>query len=102
MNVVPSIVAFHEACERLVDQAGLSPEWIYRIKKIMGSIDALEDKVYLKTIKGKETLLECIEKARFLKSHSDSNDFSYRLLTDLEMTCEELLVQSYRFRIKAG
>ncbi|MDR3569986.1 MAG: hypothetical protein P4L43_18340 [Syntrophobacteraceae bacterium] len=102
MNLSPSIVAFHGACERLVDRSGLSPEWTYRIRKIMGSIDALEDKVYLKTLKGKETLLQCIEKANFLKDHSDSSDFSYRLLTDLEMTCEELLVQCYQFRIKAG
>ncbi len=97
-----SIVEFHEACERLANQRESSPEWTYRIQKIMDSIDALDDKVYLKTVKGKETLLQCIQKAIFLIELSDSNDLSYRLLTDLEMTCEDLLVQCCQFRIKAG
>ncbi len=102
MNAPPTIVEFQNVCAGLLGQAGVSPEWAYRIRKMMDSIAALDDKVYLKTLKGKETLLECIEKAISLKKHSGSNDLSHRLLTDLERTCEELLVQSYQFRIKAG
>jgi hypothetical protein len=102
MKALPPIVEFQNACAKLVDRPGLPPEWTYRITKVMDSIAALDDKVFMKTLKGQETLLKCIEKATFLKEHSASNDFSYRLLTDLEMTCEELLVQCYQFRIKAG
>ncbi|MGC9196616.1 MAG: hypothetical protein ACP5IL_14365 [Syntrophobacteraceae bacterium] len=102
MNAPLSIVEFQNACAKLVDRPGLAPEWTYRITKVIDSMAALEDKVFLKTLKGQETLLECIRKAIFLKEHSYSNDLSYLLLTDLEMTCEELLVQCCQFRIKAG
>lgn len=103
MSAAPSTAEFQNVCVKLLEQPGVSSEIAYRISKLMENIAALDDKVYLKTLKGKDTLSRCIEKAMSLQKHlSDSSDFPYRLLTDLEMSCEGLLVQSYQFRIKAG
>jgi len=94
---------FCNACAALLTQPGLSPELAYRIKKMKDGVAPIHDKMYLKTLKGEETLLKCIEKTRFVKQHlSDLDDVLYSLLTDLEMTCDDLITRTYEFRVKAG
>jgi hypothetical protein len=94
---------FCNTCRALLVGAELFPEATYRIRKMADRVTPVVDRVYLKTLKGRETLLECIVKARRVGEHLNrDDDLLYRLLTDLEMTCEGLLKQAYEFRIKAG
>ncbi len=94
---------FCNCCESFFAVPGLSPELTYRIDKLKDTVAPLEGKVYLKTLKGRETLLKCIEKLNFIKDRPTGDvDALFRLLTDLEIACDDLLVHTYEFRIKAG
>ncbi len=103
MDVRLKVEEFASTCEVILARPGLSPEVSYRIRKLMERVAPVSDRVYLKTLKGGETLLKCIEKAEIVGAHLDAEDESlYRLITDLEITCEALLTVTYEFRIKAG
>jgi hypothetical protein len=103
MNVRLIVREFRDVCAALLAQQEVSAEFAYRIEKLMDSVAPIDDKMYLKTLKGQESLLQCTEKARLVKEHLACRDVSpYRLLTDLELTCEDLLNTTYEFRIKAG
>lgn len=91
------------ACGQVLARPDVSLEVRYRMRKLIDRVAPVADRTYLKTLKGGETLLQCSEKARMVADHLDGDeDHVYRLLTDLEMTCEGLLKQAYEFRIKAG
>jgi hypothetical protein len=92
-----------KACGLILARPGLSREVGYRVRKLADRVSPVADRVYLKTLKGREILLRCAEKAKIVNDHLDGDeDLLYQLLTDLEMTCEGLLKQAYEFRIKAG
>jgi hypothetical protein len=87
----------------ILEQRSLSQEVEYRIRKMMDRMTPLLGKMYLKTVKGREFILQCAEKTGRLLDHLDSNDEQlYYILTDLEKTYEDLLKRTYEFRIKAG
>lgn len=91
------------AWKDLLEQAGLSSEVDYRVRKMLNRMTPLLDKTYLKTVKGQEIILECAEKTRRLQHQLNSNEeHFYFSLTDLEKTYEDLLKKTYEFRIIAG
>ncbi len=89
--------------EDLLEQTGLSPEVDYRIRKMINRMTPLLNKMYLKTVKGQEMVLQCAEKTRRIQHQLNSNkEDVYFSLTDLEKTYEDLLKRTYKFRIIAG
>ena len=94
---------FRNECLTMLDRPGLSPELEYRMRKILDRFLPLMDKMYLKTVKGTETVSLCIAKAKKVGDHVGADDETlYKLLTDLENTHEDFLNRAYEFRIKAG
>jgi hypothetical protein len=89
--------------ESIVQLKRLHPEIKYRIEKLVHRIAPLSDKMFLKTVKAHQLLVECREKTAALKNQieSDGNNAFY-LLTNLEKTFEDLVKKTYEFRIKAG
>ncbi|MDR3554297.1 MAG: hypothetical protein P4L55_06050 [Syntrophobacteraceae bacterium] len=94
---------FCNICAALLAQPGLPCEFRYRIGKLIDSVIPIDGKVYLKTLRGKEILRQCIEIANSVEHDLIRNDdLPYRTLTALEITCNDLLNRTYEFRIKAG
>jgi hypothetical protein len=89
--------------QALLARNGLSPEVAYRLGKIIQGLSPLLDRLYLKTLKGQELLLVCLEQTGALEDRlqAPGKDF-YLLLTSLEKTYEDLLQKIYEFRVKAG
>jgi len=103
MDVRLMVEQFRRVSGALMARPGIPAEAAYRIRKMMDRVAPVADKVYLKTLKGGEMLLQCTEKAGIIGEHLNGDeDLLYLLLTDLETTCEELLKGVYEFRIKAG
>ena len=89
--------------ESILVREGLSPEVTYRLAKIRQGLLPLLDRLYLKTLKGKELLLEGMEQTRrLLGGLRVSDENFYLLLTDLEKTYADLLQKLYEFRVKTG
>ena len=89
--------------EDLLEQTELSPEVDYRIRKMINRMTPLLNKMYLKTVKGQEMVLQCAEKTKRLQDQLNSNgEHVYYFLTNLEKTHEDLLKKTYEFRIIAG
>ena len=97
------VLELRDIWESMVQMERLHPEIAYRIEKLVHRIAPLADKVFLKTVKARELLVECREKTAALQNQieSDGNNAFY-LLTNIEKTFEDLLRKTYEFRIKAG
>lgn len=88
--------------ETLREEA-IAPEAAYRIRKLLERTFPLTNKLFVKTLKGKEMITHCVRKTLVVRSHlTDPDDHLYRLLTDLEKSYESLLKKTYEFRVKAG
>jgi hypothetical protein len=89
--------------ESILCQEGLSLEVTYLLAKIWQSLLPLLDRLYLKTLKGQELLLEGLEQGRRLLDGLRVPDENfYLLLTDLENTYANLFQKLYEFRVKTG
>ena len=89
--------------ESMTQVEGLHPEIEYRMKKLVHRIAPLTDKIFIKTVKAREMLVECREKTTALQNQIESDgDRTFFLLTNLEKTFEDLLRKTYDIRIKAG
>lgn len=89
--------------ESMVKMKRLHPEIAYRIEKLAHRIVPLADKIFLKTVRARQLLMECREKTVLLQNQIDSHENSvFHILTNLEKTFEYLLTKTYEFRIKAG
>lgn len=89
--------------EAILAQDGLSPEVAYRLGKIRQGLLPLVDRLYLKTLKGQELLVECLEQTEALNGRIQAPDHNlYLLLTNLEKIYEDLLQKIFEFRVKAG
>jgi hypothetical protein len=87
----------------MVQMKHLHPEIAYRIEKLVHRIAPLADKIFLKTVKARELLMECREKTGALQNQIDSHgNNAFYVLTTLEKTFEHLLTKTYEFRVKAG
>jgi hypothetical protein len=89
--------------QHLLDLGKLSREAEYRIRKLVDRTAPIEDKIFLKTVKGQELISQCAEKTRDLRAQLGvPGDGMYQSLTELEACYEKLLKQTYEFRVKAG
>lgn len=82
---------------------GLSGEMIYRIEKLILRLDAVADKVFVKTVKAHELLRECGQLTEQFRSvwHQQRHT-ALILLTRLEDRLDDLVQKAYAFRVKAG
>ncbi|MEW6349429.1 MAG: hypothetical protein AB1646_10235 [Thermodesulfobacteriota bacterium] len=89
--------------ECLLAREALSQEGDYRIRRLIRRTRSLRDKMFLKTVKGRELVLLCIELTRALDDHvRSSRQGFYRQLTALEDAFHDLLRKTVEFRVKAG
>ena len=87
----------------MIEAKHLHPEIAYRFGKLADRMVPLADKIFLKTVRARQLLLECREKTVLLQDLIESNgNDTFLLLTNLEKTFEHLLTKTYEFRIKAG
>ncbi len=89
--------------ESVLERETVSPEADYRIRKLIMRTRPMKDKMFLKTVKGRELILVCIELTNALQDAVRSGRQGvYRQLTVLENAYDELLRRTYEFRVKAG
>jgi hypothetical protein len=102
-HIEVTLIELSHAWESLLDLEGISSESGYRIRRLIDRAQPLADKMFLKTVKGREMILQCWEKTRVLRGQLESRgERLYSALTELERLYEELLKRAYEFRIKAG
>jgi hypothetical protein len=89
--------------ESLLQVERMSAESEYRIRRLIDRALPLADKMFLKTLKGREMMLQCAEQTLLVRNELESRGVRlYEALTELEKTYEDLLKKAYEFRIKAG
>ena len=89
--------------EGLMESALLSEEATYRISKLIERSLSIEGKMFLKTLKGQDLIVQCAERTRALREElTMPGDTVYKGLTELEECYEELLRKTSEFRVKAG
>ena len=87
----------------MVQMKRLHPEIAYRMEKLVHRLAPLTDKIFLKTVRAHQLLMECREKTVELQNQIESHgNNTFQVLTDLEKTFEYLLTKTYEFRVKAG
>ncbi|MDQ7781747.1 MAG: hypothetical protein RDU20_02630 [Desulfomonilaceae bacterium] len=98
-----SVLELCSLWESILEEEGLSEEVHYRIRKLIDRTRALTDKMFVKTLKGREMIAECADMSRAVQDHvSADRDRLYSLLTHLESVHEDFLKKTYEFRVKAG
>jgi hypothetical protein len=89
--------------ERLLQAQNMSEESAYRIRRLIERSLPLADKMFLKTIRGREMVLQCAERTLLVRDELESRgERVYETLTELEKIYEDLLKKAYEFRVKAG
>lgn len=75
----------------------------YRMQKLSTRLAAVVDKIFIKTVKARDLLLECLQLTEQFQSELDRNaSTNYELLTRLERCVDDLVRKTYEFRVKAG
>ncbi len=78
-------------------------EVAYRLTRLHQTLAPLADRLYLKTIRGRELLQDCQSQTEALGSRLAAPDLGfYRRLTALEDTVALLQREIHEFRVKAG
>jgi len=89
--------------ESILKEDGLSTEVRYRFRKLIDRTRPMVDKMFVKTLKGREMIVECANITRTVQDHVRfDQDRLYILLTHLETVYEDFLTRTYEFRVKAG
>jgi hypothetical protein len=89
--------------EQLLQVEMMPAELEYRIRRLIDRAPPLADKMFLKTLKGREMILQCAEQTLVVRTELESGGVRiYEALTELEKTYEDLLKKTYEFRVKAG
>jgi len=82
---------------------GLAREFVYRFEKLVLTLDAIADKLFVKTVKAHQILSECEHLTEQFRSERGKHHYrSLVLLTRLEGLIDGLIKETYEFRIKAG
>ncbi len=82
---------------------GIAREFVYRFEKLALTLDAIADKLFIKTVKAHQILLESEQLTEQFKSELGKHHHrSLVLLTRLESLIDGLAKETYEFRIKAG
>lgn len=80
-----------------------SIEITYRLEKLILRLDAVADKIFIKTAKAHTILLKCIQLTeQFHSKINKHRDAAFLLLTHLEGCVNDLVQKTHEFRIKAG
>jgi hypothetical protein len=89
--------------EKLLQEETMPSELSYRIHRLIDRSLALTDKMFLKTLKGREMIWQCAEQTLLVRNELESGgNRLYETLTELEKIYEDLLKKTYQFRVKAG
>lgn len=91
------------AWEELLHQLEPASEVAYRLTRLHQTLAPLADRLYLKTVRGRELLLDCQTQTAGLKAQLAAPDLTFfRRLTTLEDTVALLQREVHEFRVKAG
>jgi hypothetical protein len=75
----------------------------YRFQKLVYKMDAVYDKVFLKTVHARQILESCLHLTEQIEARIAGNrETPFILLTDLEKRIDDLVRKTHAFRIKAG
>ncbi len=89
--------------ERIIRQEDLSTEARYRIRRLIDRTLPLVDKMFVKTVKGREMITRCADITRGIQDDVRSDhERLYSHLTHLETVYDDFLRKTYEFRVKAG
>jgi hypothetical protein len=87
----------------IIAAKGLTGELAYRIEKLIQRLDVIVDKIFVKTVKANNILLECETLTKQFKSELDKpHNKTLLLLTRLEDQIDGLVSETLAFRVKAG
>jgi hypothetical protein len=97
------LVRLDSSWRSIVAANRLTGEFVYRIEKLLLRLDVVADKIFIKTVKAHEILLECVQLTEQFKSELNKrHDSALLLLTRLESCIDDLVKKTHEFRIKAG
>jgi hypothetical protein len=88
----------------IIADSGSTREIGYRMEKLVLRLDVVVDKIFVKTVKAHEMLLDCIqltEQFQTERIHPDDTA-ALVLLTRLESRVDDLVKKTHEFRVKAG
>ncbi|MFH0730968.1 MAG: hypothetical protein V2B19_32070 [Pseudomonadota bacterium] len=89
--------------ETIRDGIELPAEIAYRVDRLTQRLDAISEKMFLKTVNARQMLFDCEQLTQQLTSCIAPTDSrTYHLLTNLENHFDQLAKKTYAFRIKAG
>ncbi|MFH1114948.1 MAG: hypothetical protein V1792_13640 [Pseudomonadota bacterium] len=89
--------------ESIIREEHLSTEAQYRFRKLIDRTLPLVDKMFVKTVKGREMITQCADITRGIQDDVRyDDDRLYFLLTHLETVYDDFLRKTYEFRVKAG
>jgi hypothetical protein len=91
------------AWREMIAGDGLTTELAYRLEKLILRLNSVADKIFIKTVKAQNVLLECEQLSEKFKSElRKPQNNSLVLLTRIEVQVEDLVKETHAFRIKAG
>lgn len=91
------------AWEEMLAGNALGEEVAYRIGKLADRAEPIRNKAFLKTGKGQEMSLRCLEMTQaFRATTARGGEVPWAALTELEVLFDELLRTAYAFRVRAG
>ena len=87
----------------IITTGGGTHEIEYRLEKLILRLNVVADKIFIKTVRANDMLLECVQLTEHLQSalkiHGDA---AFPVLTRLEGCIDQLVTKTHEFRIKAG
>lgn len=107
MHLLPNgkktIIRLNAIWRDIISARGPAREITYRIEKLILRLDAVADKIFIKTVKAHGILLECLQLTDQFQSKLNAHqDAAFFLLTRLEGRVDDLVRKTHEFRIKAG
>ena len=97
------IIHLNSVWREIISAEMLSDEIVYRLEKLILRLDAVADKIFVKTTKAHIILLKCLRLTEQFQSKIDAHrEAAFLLLTHLEDCVDGLVRKTNEFRIKAG
>ena len=97
------IMHLNSVWRETISSGMLSDEIVYRLEKLILRLDAVADKIFVKTAKAQEILLKCLQLTEQFQSKINVHrEAAFLLLTHLEDRVDGLVRKTHEFRIKAG
>jgi hypothetical protein len=107
MNTITSgksaIMHLNSVWREFISVEMLSDEIEYRLEKLILRLNVVADKIFIKTVKAHNILLNCIQLTEQFQSKINKHrDAAFLHLTHLEDCVDDLVQKTHEFRIKAG